>query len=128
KDLSLGKARALIGALRPLEDCRPQTVPRAAFRTVPVPADAVEPAVLALIAPAGIADACQQRTERSGVGDRLHAGSELRGDSRQARDLARRHGGREQPRELPRRDAPALPQAPGEPGHDAGARPRAAAW
>src|ERR1700752_4254541 len=60
--LSLCRARALIGALRPLEDRRPQAVPGAAFRAVPVPADAVEAAVLALIAPA---DACQQRTERS---------------------------------------------------------------
>src|ERR1700739_4904490 len=93
EDLSLRgarakRARALIGALRPLEDRRLQAVPRAAFRTVPVPADAVQPAVRALIAPAGIPDACQQRAERGRVGERLHAGPELRRDSRQARGHA----------------------------------------
>src|SRR5215472_10949343 len=124
RDLSLRRARALIGALRPLEDRRPQAVPRTAFRTVPVPADTVEPAVLALIAPAGVPDAGQQSAERSRIGYRLHAGPELRGDSRQARDVARRHGGREQPRELSRRDAPALPQPPAELGHDVRAAAR----
>src|SRR5215472_1803481 len=95
-DLSLCRARALIGALRPLEDRRPQAVPRAALRAVPVPADTVEPAVLALIAPAGIPDPGQQRAERGHVGDRLDAGPELGGDSRQLCHIARWDRGREQ--------------------------------
>src|SRR5215472_7692096 len=118
EDYSLCRARALIGALRPLEDRRPQAVPRAAFRAVPVPADAVESAVLALIAPAGIPDAGQQRTEGGHVGDRLDARPELGGDARQPGHIARRDRSRQQPGELPRRDAAALAQPTAELVHD----------
>src|SRR5579872_2281772 len=73
ESLSSRRARALIGALRPLEHCGLQTVPRAALRAVPVPADAVQSAVLTLIAPAGLADAGEQHAQRCGVGHRLDA-------------------------------------------------------
>src|SRR5215472_4735576 len=116
--LSLCRARALIGALGPLEDRRAQAVPRAALRAVPVPADAVQPAVLALIAPAGVPDARQQRAERGHVGDRLHARPELGGDPRQLRHIAGWNRGRQQPGKLPRRDATALAQPPAELVHD----------
>src|SRR5579863_6256215 len=105
ENLSSRGARALIGALRPFEDRRPQAVPRAAFRTMPVPADAVQAAVLALIAPA---DARQQRTQRSRIRDRLHTRPQLGCDSRKSRHFAGRSRGCEQPRELPRRDTAAL--------------------
>src|SRR5256714_1031348 len=52
-----GSGGGLIGALGPLEDGRTHTVPGTAFRAAPVPADAVEPAIIALIAAAGIPDA-----------------------------------------------------------------------
>src|SRR5581483_737726 len=64
---------AVIRPVRPLEDRRPHAVPSAAFRAAPEPAYAVQPTVIALITPAGIPDARQERAERCGVGGRLDA-------------------------------------------------------
>src|SRR5256885_617539 len=44
-----GSGGGLIGALGPLEDRRTHAVPGTAFRAAPVPADAVEPAIIALL-------------------------------------------------------------------------------
>src|ERR1700738_1757572 len=53
---SWGPSGGLIGALGPLEARRPHAVPGTAFRTLPVPANAVQPAIIALVAAAGVAD------------------------------------------------------------------------
>src|SRR5438309_10749432 len=62
---SRGSGGGLLGALRPLEDRRSHAVPGAAFWAAPVPADTVEPAIIALVAAAGVADAGQQCAERA---------------------------------------------------------------
>src|SRR6516162_4558348 len=104
----------MLGALGPLEDRGPQTVPRVTLRTAPVPAHAVEPAVIALVTAAGLADARQQCAERAGLGERIDTGTELCGDARELGNVLGRHGRRQQPGELPRRDATVLSQPPAE--------------
>src|SRR6185437_8768727 len=59
--------RGTVSPVRPFEYRRPHAVPGAAFRAAPEPADAVHAAVIALIAPAGIPDARQQRPQGNGV-------------------------------------------------------------
>src|SRR5579859_3741335 len=81
-------SHALIGALGPLEYGRLQGVPGAALGAMPVPADADQAAVLALVAPPGLADPRQQCAQGGGIGGRLHSRAELRGDARQLRHLA----------------------------------------
>src|SRR5882762_2414837 len=107
---SRGPYGSLLGALGPLEDRRPHAVPGAAFRAAPVPANAVEAAIIALVAAAGVADAGQQRTERARLGSRLHARAELRGDARKRGHIRGRHRRGEQPCQLPRGDLTALSQ------------------
>src|SRR6267378_3623060 len=107
---SRGPYGSLLGALGPLEDRRPHAVPGAAFRAAPVPANAVEAAIIALVAAAGVADAGQQRTERARLGSRLHARAELRGNARKRGHIRRRHRRGEQPCQLPRGDLTALSQ------------------
>src|SRR6202035_2972160 len=80
--VSRGPYGGLLGALGPLEDGRPPGVPGAEFRAAPVPANAVEPAIIALVAAAGVAEAGQQRAERARLGSRLHAHAKLRGNDR----------------------------------------------
>src|SRR5256884_1855633 len=80
-----GSGGGLIGALGPLENRRTHAVPGTAFRAAPVPADAVEPAIIALVAPAGIPDAGEQCAQRARLGRRLHAHPELRGNARKPR-------------------------------------------
>src|SRR5215467_5183921 len=110
---SRGPCRAL-GALRPFEDVGTQAVPGVTLGAAPVPAHAVEPAVIALVTPAGFADACQQRAERACLGERVDARAELGADCGQLRHMLGRHSGCQQPGELPWAHAAALPQAPAE--------------
>src|ERR1700756_3575451 len=77
----------LLSALRPLENRRAQAVPRMALRATPVPAHAVKSAVIALISPAGFADAREQCTEQARLRQRVDPRAELRGDSRQLRNV-----------------------------------------
>src|ERR1700736_5956843 len=107
---SRGPYGGLIGALGPLENGRPHAVPGAAFRAAPVPADAVEPAIIALVAAAGVADARQQRAERARLGSRLHTHAELRGNARKLPHVRGRDRRGEQPCQLPRGDPTALSQ------------------
>src|SRR6202163_3012663 len=107
---SRGPHRGLIGALGPLEDGRPHAVPGAAFRAAPVPANAVEPAVIALVAAAGVADAGPQRAERARLGSRLDAHAKLRGNARKRRHIRWRYRRGEQPCQLPRGDLTAVSQ------------------
>src|SRR4029077_1528996 len=72
-----GRPHRPLGALGPLEDRGPHAVPGAAFRTTPVPPHAVQPAVIALVATAGIPYAHQQRAERARLGGRLDPGAEV---------------------------------------------------
>src|SRR4029077_10010984 len=53
-----GRPHRMLGTLGPLEDRRSQAVPRVTLRTAPVPPHAVQSAVIALVTPAGLADAC----------------------------------------------------------------------
>src|SRR5690348_3479225 len=99
-----GRPHRMLGTLGPLEDRRLQAVPRVTLRTAPVPAHAVQSAIIALVTPAGLADACQQHTERARLGERVDPGAELCGDARQLRDVLGRHGGGQQPRQLARGD------------------------
>src|SRR6516164_7794550 len=110
---SRGPYRAL-GALRPLEDVGTQAVPGVTLGAAPVPAHAVEPAIVTLVASARFADARQQCTERACLGERVDARAELRADSGQLRHVLRRHRGRQQPRQLSWAHATVLPQAPAE--------------
>src|SRR6202521_1476709 len=107
---SRGPDGGLIGALGPLEGRRPHGVPGAAFRAAPVPANAVEAAIIALVTAAGVADAGQQSAERARLGSRLHAGAGLRGNARKHRHLRGRHRRGEQPCQLPRGELTALSQ------------------
>src|SRR5215469_5212206 len=110
---SRGPYRAL-GALRPLEYVGTQAVPGVTLGAAPVPAHAVEPAVITLVTPARFADARQQCTERACLGERVDARAELRADSGQLRHVLGRHRGCQQPRQLSRAHATVLPQAPAE--------------
>src|SRR6516162_1349935 len=110
---SRGPYRAL-GALRPLEDVGTQAVPGVTLGAAPVPAHAVEPAIVTLVASARFADARQQCTERACLGERVDARAQLRADSGQLRHVLRRHRGRQQPRQLSWAHATVLPQAPAE--------------
>src|SRR6266566_2033923 len=92
--LTRGPRRPL-GALGPLEDRGPHAVPGAAFRAAPVPADAVEPAVIALVAAAGIADAHQERAEGARLRSRLDPAAEVRSQARKSGGLRGRQGGGE---------------------------------
>ena len=96
----------MVGALGPLEDRRAHAVPGVALGAAPVPADTVEAAVIALIAPAGIADAGQECTQRIGLRRRFHTQAELGIHRRRTRDLLGGHGGRQEPRQLPRTTRP----------------------
>src|ERR1700685_4531034 len=71
----------LISALGPFENNRMQRVPRAAFGATPIPADARQAAIVALIAPADITHAHQQGTQRGDL-------------ARGCRQLLHRHRGR----------------------------------
>src|SRR5262249_8496201 len=86
-----GRPHRRVGALGPLEDRRPHAVPGVTLRAAPVPADAVQAAVVALVAPARIPDAREQRAEGARLGHRDHPGAELAGERRQARELLGRH-------------------------------------
>src|SRR5579862_5774859 len=103
-------AHARVGALGPLEHGGLQAVPGATLRAVPVPADADQAAILTLITPPGFPDARQHQGEGSGIGQRLHSRAELRGNAGELRHLGSGRRGRQEPRELPRRDATTLAQ------------------
>src|SRR6185437_5388110 len=62
---------SLLALFGPLEDRRAHAVPRAAFRAAPIPADAEQAAVIALVTPAGVPDSRQQRPEGPGIRRRL---------------------------------------------------------
>src|SRR5262249_14763392 len=111
------RARLLLAALGPLEDRRAHAVPRAALRTAPVPADAVQAALLALIAPAGIPDPREQQPERGRLRRRAHVG-QIADDLGELSAVLERQGGRQQPRELTRAHATRAPQPGAELLHD----------
>src|SRR5690349_14052283 len=79
-------------------------VPRTALWTPPVPAYAVQSALIALISATAVADACQQGAQRCGISRRLHVGSQLSGNPRQAPHVLRWQSRSQQPDELPRAD------------------------
>src|SRR6185312_13954721 len=106
----LPRARRFLALLGPLEDGRAHAVPRAALRAVPVPADASQPAVIALIPSARVADARQHRSERARLGARGIAAGQLG----QLLDAERRQRRREQPAQLPLAHAPRTLQPLGE--------------
>src|SRR5579871_1366852 len=110
--LRSGRPHRVVGSLGPLEHRRTHAVPGAALRAAPIPPDTVQTTVIALIAPAHIADAGQQRTQRAGLGEGFRA--QLRTDARELRHLLGRHCRGEQPRKLPWSELATLPQPPTE--------------
>src|SRR5579862_5771010 len=112
KTLRSGRPHRVVGSLGPLEHRRAHAVPGAALRAAPVPPDTVETTVIALIAPAHIADARQERTQRAGLVEGFRA--KLRTNARELGHLLGRNCRGEQPRELPRSELATLPQPPTE--------------
>src|SRR5262245_16774452 len=98
----LSSELARLALLGPLEDGRAHAVPRAALGAVPIPADAPQTAVIALIPPARIADAREHRAECARLRARRMAPRELR----QLVHAERRQRRREQPTQLPLAHAP----------------------
>src|ERR1700744_4156775 len=86
-DLRSNSLGGLICPVCPPEDSGSHAVPRSALRAMPVPTDAMEPTVIALIPATSVCDARQQSPERRRVGSGINAGVELAGDRRQLANI-----------------------------------------
>src|SRR3954468_7506045 len=87
-------------ALGPFENGGPHAVPGAALRAVPVPSDAMQAAIIALVPATSIAYTGEQGAQRHGIRRGIDARVKLTRHRWQTATILRREGGCKQPGEL----------------------------